>query len=141
MRGSTLLRIPLALAALTVVGWSAGSLQSTIALERATKTVAGGVGSRSPNATERAARGDFRTARRFGDDTDVLLKQAGGQAVLGDVEGAAAAARRAARREPQNIQAWLLLYSAERMLDPARAAEARVRALRLDPQARATLRP
>jgi predicted Zn-dependent protease len=77
----------------------------------------------APGAVARLERAAGRTA-----DTTPLLREAQLQLFSKRPEAAIAPARAAARREPENAQAWLLLaQAAERAGDVALAREARAR--------------
>ena len=136
---ATLQRVALAVVALAIVAWLAGNLRSldqaddaAVALARASATGA------SPAELSRAGEG-FVRARRFGDDTALRIRQARVLVYGRDAPQTLPLLEQAVRDEPENADAWVLLYAATRRADPDRAAQARARAVDLDPRLRAVL--
>ena len=112
----------------------AGSLGSTTDLESGVRHVAEAQGSPASGPRAERAWTAYAHARRFGADADVLAREAGGRAILGDFATARRLAVRATRIEPENFQAWFVLYRASAPGSPL-ARRARMRILALDPQA------
>ena len=124
------------LLALAVVAWLGGNLRSSDRARDAFVAVA----ERPPGSSDAAAadvvRRELDSARRFGDDARLLVREGQLLTLLGlRAEGAGLFAA-AARREPQNFEAWMLLSRVTSEDDPARSRRARRRAMALDPQAR-----
>lgn len=124
------------LLALAAVAWLAGNLRSSDRARHAFAAVA----ERSPASSEAAVaaivRRDLDAARRFGDDPRLLVREGQLLGLLGRRAEAAGLFAAAARREPENFDAWVLLSTATREDDPVRSERARRRAMELDPQAR-----
>jgi hypothetical protein len=103
-------------------------------MERAVRLQASGA-SAADRRDFAAAEADFRAARLLNPDTapDVrraFLHQAGGRA-----QQAADVVEDVLRREPDNLEAWGLLYAFTRERDPASARRALEARRRLDPLA------
>lgn len=75
----------------------------------------------------------LRRARAHSHDTRPLYLQAQFALFSGDRAAAARALEQVVRREPENFDAWRSLALADSKLAPARAAQARRRALELSP--------
>lgn len=126
-------RAALALAALGVAAWLAGSLRSLERLDDAPAAVATARAESGGEAAVRRARAELKAARRFGPDVRALLKEGQLLALLGQRDEAIRLFSAAARREPENFEAWALLY---RLTEGRDAERARRRATALDPTAR-----
>lgn len=133
-RGAWAVRIGTVVVSLVAVGWLSGNLRAYELTQDATAKVSARGAAKLSAAQVRT---EFDRAKRFNDDTDVLLREATGLALAGDRKGAVAAATSATRMEPRNFDAWALLFALQRGADPAQAAIARERALEFDPQAKA----
>lgn len=132
-------RVLLLAGAVAAALWLAGNLRSVDRLDAAVTGLSQpGDG---PGADARIARAEdlFQSARRFAPDTRVLVSEAGALAGAGSGR-AVPLLREAVRREPENLEAWLLLYTLSAARDPGLSARAREEVLALDPGARAQLR-
>jgi hypothetical protein len=75
----------------------------------------------------------MESARLLDPDPKVDLNRAGLLLLRGRREEAAAIAGARARREPENLEAWRIVFQATRGTDPARAAQALAAIRRLNP--------
>ena len=121
-------RIALVVAAVLVIGWQATGLWSLDRLDDGKDELKMGG---DPAALGRA-RADFRAAGRFRAGTEPLVEEGAGLVLTRRPDQARGPLERAVRAEPENFQAWYLLYAATLRRDPARAREARRRALALN---------
>jgi cytochrome c-type biogenesis protein CcmH/NrfG len=101
-------------------------------MERAVRLQAGGTAAAEARDFDAADR-DFRGARLLNPDTTpdaqrAFVYQAGGRS-----EDAVALLEEVVRREPDNLQAWGLLYAFTRERDPGSARRALEARRRLDP--------
>ncbi len=127
-------RLLLAVGALLVGLWLAGNLRS---VEREADALTemgqalkdGGL----PSDVNRAS-GTFRDARRFGPDAQLKLREAG-ILVFARPERSARLLGEVLRAEPDNVDAWVLMYSMSKSPRDPVAVRARRRAIALDPEA------
>lgn len=127
---TSLSRVALVATAVAACLWLAGTLRSLDQAQDGIAVVA--EADAGPDALASASR-DFERARRFGDDTDLLLKQSQGLVYGRRPERAVPLLERAVSEEPENVDAWVLLAGATRAQDPRLARRARTRAIALDP--------
>ena len=125
-------RTVVALVALAAAGWLGLGLHSS-RLE-AEGRAAAKAAARAPDARAGEARRLLTRSRRHNADASPLLLEAGLLNAIGRPRDALPLAREAVRREPENLEAWLLLERAARGEDPALARRARARALELNPR-------
>lgn len=134
---TTLSRVALVAAAVGVCLWLAGSLTSLNQSEDAAVALAPVAANGGDLAAiTRASRG-FHKAARFGDDSDLLVEQGRILIFARNARRAVPVLRRAVRREPENAEAWILLFTATRTQDPRLAQRAKARAIALDPRVKA----
>ena len=134
-----LTRAALALGAVVVALWLAGNLRAVEleedALNAMGRAVSDGVKPAEVDEADRL----FRRARRFAPDAQLKIRE-GGILIFAQPDRSRALLEAAARQEPENVEAWALLYGVSGgRRDPA-GAVARRRALALDPLARGLLR-
>lgn len=129
---TTLSRVALVATAVAACLWLAGTLRSLDRAQDAIAVVA--EADASPDALASASR-DFDRARRFGDDTDLLLKESQALVYGRRPRRAVPLLERAVRDEPENVSAWALLAGVTRDHDPRLSRHARGRAIALDPLA------
>ena len=86
----------------------------------------------SPAAIE-SALADVRDAHRLADRTESLSFAAALEIRAGRLDAARSIYEQIVRREPETAEAWVVLAQLSAKSDPARAAEARAQADRLDP--------
>jgi hypothetical protein len=126
-----LTRVVLLVAALAVMGWTFGAMRSTDAYNEAIETSAriqfGAAGD------GRQARDAIDRSRRFGPDTRAVRARAFLLLATRHPRRAAAVAERVIGREPDNLDAWGILYEATRQFDRRRSREALRRARELNP--------
>jgi len=127
-------RVVLVVGALAAVLWLLGNLRSVERVNAAAASLyqPGGVVG-SPAGVSRA-RKLFHDARQFGPDTPLMIGEAGVLATTGSPR-ALPLLIDAVREEPENLEAWTLLYSVSIRSDPDLAGRARRRVLALDPGA------
>lgn len=130
-----LTRAALALVSVLVVVWLVGSLRSTTAYEEALALTAQIQFSGGQEGGFQQAQENIRRSRRFGPDTRALRVRALLLLAVGRQAAAAATAERLVRLEPENLDAWGILFEATRQADPSRSNEALRRARRLNPLA------
>lgn len=130
-----LTRAALALVSVLVVVWLVGSLRSTTAYEEALALAAQIQFSGGQEGGFQQAQGNIERSRRFGPDTRALRVRALLLLAVGRQAAAAATAERLVRLEPENLDAWGILFEATRQVDPERSNEALRRARRLNPLA------
>jgi tetratricopeptide (TPR) repeat protein len=81
-----------------------------------------------------SALADVRDAHVLADATESLSFQAALEIRAGRLDAARQIYEQIVRREPEGAEAWLVLSQLSAKTNPARAAEARAQANRLDPQ-------
>ncbi|HYI36338.1 MAG TPA: hypothetical protein VEX39_07030 [Thermoleophilaceae bacterium] len=128
-------RLALLMVSLAVVASLAMSLRSSVLTADADKAVKAHAAEGTKSPPVREAFEDFDRARAYNNDAEILLLATTDAIAAKNLGLARRLAYEAARREPENFEAWVLLYSIERVDHPARAAVARRRALRLNPRA------
>jgi hypothetical protein len=130
LRGTSLPRIALALFAVLVVAWSAVLWRNeTVGYDAADRifgnpTMTAAEWARSLDQLRDAELLDPSTKWRVSRATALLLR---------DRPAAARLAESVVEREPDNLEAWLVVLRATRGRDPERAAEALAQAKRLNP--------
>jgi len=129
-----LARVVLLAGAVAVALWLAANLRSLDRADEASKLMARAVTGAAPPAGVDRARRLFEQARRFGPDAQLKVNEAGILVVAQD-ERAAELLREAVRREPEHVEAWVLIYSLSGGRRDPPGARARSRVLALDPRA------
>jgi Tfp pilus assembly protein FimV len=86
----------------------------------------------SPGEVE-SALADVRRVHTLADRTEVLSFEAALEIRAGRLDAARRIYEQIVRREPDTVEAWLVLAELSQKTDPARAAEARAQVRRLDP--------
>jgi predicted Zn-dependent protease len=118
-------RLAVAIAAVLVLGWLA-------VMEYDTRRQARGVTAAQARDFDRADR-DFRAARALNPDTTPDVNRAFLLQAAGRRDQAVALLEDVLRREPDNLNAWGVLFQFTRDQDPATADRARAARRRLDP--------
>lgn len=118
-----------------VAVWLAGNLRSIDRAEDATEAFVGALARGAPPTEVDRARQLFDAARRLGPDGELKVNEAGFLAVARP-EAAVPLLREVVRDEPDNLEAWVLLYP---LLDGPAGVRARRRVLALDPSSRQAL--
>lgn len=131
-----LTRLLLLAVSVAVIAGLAVSLRASVLTADADKTVKAHAAEGTGSPAVRKAFEDFDRARSFNNDAEVLLLATTDALAAKNLGLARRLAYEAARREPENFEAWVLLYSIEKVDHPARAAAARRRALLLNPRAK-----
>ena len=125
----------LLVASALAIAWCAGALRSATVYEEAVETAARlqlGQGERGD--VERATEAIERS-RSFGPDTREKRAQALLLLATGRPRQAAELAEMVVAKEPDNLDAWGILFQATRRVDPDRSREALRRARELNPLA------
>jgi tetratricopeptide (TPR) repeat protein len=129
--GSTLARVVILVVALPVIAWLAVSYSNS-------RLIAHGIDvlkkQQVTPAEVQSALADVRDAHVLADKTESLSFEAALEIRAGRLDAARQIYEQIARREPEGAEAWLVLSQLSEKTDPARAAEARRQANRLDPQ-------
>jgi predicted Zn-dependent protease len=118
-------RVAVAIVAVLVLGWLA-------VMEYDARLQARGVTAAQARDFDRAD-GDFRGARRLNPDTAPDVNRAFLLQAAGRRDQAVALLEDVLRREPDNLNAWGVLFQFTRHHDPATAERARAARRRLDP--------
>jgi predicted Zn-dependent protease len=128
-------KVSLVIVALFVVAWLGANLWSTDEAQEGAILVARAKRTGDRPADYERARSDFQRARRFAPDASVLVQEARVLLFVGyPPRRVARIAEDVVRREPDNTEAWVLLYTARTSSGERRAAAlAKARALNLDP--------
>jgi predicted Zn-dependent protease len=123
----------LLVASVLAIVWSAGALRSTTAYDKAVETAARlRLGQGDKGDVERATEAVERS-RSVGPDTRARRAEALLLLATGRPRRAAALAEAVVAEEPENLDAWGILFQATRRLDPGRSREALRRARELNP--------
>jgi thioredoxin-like negative regulator of GroEL len=123
-------RVVLVLIAMPVIVWLAVSYSNARLIAHG-RTV---LESQHPTPAQiESALADVRGAHTFADRTESLAFTAALEIRAGRLDTARRIFEQIVRREPENAGAWLGLAQLSAKSDPARAAEARAQADRLDP--------
>jgi tetratricopeptide (TPR) repeat protein len=131
---SVLLRGALVVVALVVLGWLAVSLRATNLVEDGNDVVVEAQRGAIPPGELRRGRDLFHRARRFNADLDPWLREGFLLLLSRRNSDALADARNSVRREPENFNAWYLLYlAAQGAGDRDEAARARRAIVALNP--------
>ena len=129
----TLSRLVLAAGALIVAVWLAGNLRAVERQEDALVATGQAVGSGRAADLDRASQ-TFAEARRLAPDAAVKVSEAG-VLVGARPKVAARLLNEVVREEPENAEAWALIYSLSKSRDDPVARRARRRVIALDPEA------
>ncbi len=127
-------RLLLAVGALLVGLWLAGNLLSVEREADALTEMGQALKDGGLPADVNRASGTFRDARRFGPDAQLKLREAG-ILVFARPERSARLLGEVLRAEPDNVDAWVLMYSMSKSRRDPLAVRARRRAIALDPEA------
>lgn len=124
----------LALGAVLAGLWLAGNLRSVDRESDALTAMGQALGDGGLPSDVASASGIFREARRFGPDAQLKLREAG-VLVFARPQRSARLLGEALRAEPENVDAWVLMYSMSKSRRDPVAVRARRRAIALDPEA------
>lgn len=133
MTARRLTAVALLVASALAIVWSAGALRSATAYNEAVETAARlQLGQGDSGDVEHATEAVERSGS-FGPDTRAKRAEALLLLATGRPRQAAALAEAVVAKEPENLDAWGILFQATRRLDPARSREALRRARELNP--------
>jgi hypothetical protein len=125
------MRIVVLLVALPVIAWLAVSYSNSRLIAHGKDVLAK---QQVTPAEVESALSDVRDAHVLADETESLSFQAALQIRAHRLDAARQIYEQIVRREPEGAEAWLVLSQLSAESNPARAAEARAQANRLDPQ-------
>jgi tetratricopeptide (TPR) repeat protein len=128
-------RILLLAAAGLAFAWLAASLVASRDIDSAGRLASFGLLRSVSDGEIEQAQSDLDEARRFNTDGRPLYMEVGLLTLAGRPRQALHAAERLVRMEPARFEGWRSIYTLTRESDPARANEARRRALELNPRA------
>jgi tetratricopeptide (TPR) repeat protein len=135
LRSHTLVRFTLIAVALLVVAWLALALRATRLEAEGRELLDSGETRPLTPADVEAGLDTLRRARQFNTDSDARLTQAALLAQQGRGREAIAVAERIVKDEPDNLEAWVLVYvSSAFTSDAPRAVQALRRVEGLNPQ-------
>jgi hypothetical protein len=128
---STLARVAIVLVALPVIAWLAIQHSNSRLIAH------GGNVLKKQQVTPaevQSALADVRDAHVLTDETEALSFEAALEIRAGRLDVARRIYEQIVRREPEGVEAWVVLSHLSEKTDPARAADAREQANRLDPE-------
>jgi hypothetical protein len=129
--GSTVARVVILLIALPVIAWLAIQHSNSRLIAHGGKVLEK---QQVTPAEVQSALADVRDAHVLTDKTESLSFEAALEIRAGRLEVARRIYEQIVRREPDGVEAWVVLSHLSEQTDPARAAEAREQADRLDPE-------